>query len=177
MIISINDLRETYKNVKLDNYSDAFIERKMKSIEETIRNYTKNHFQNRYIRTSADCLDSVIYGNFKNFNINDTVEISEGINKGLYIVKSVDDIKIVLDRNLYDDKDMTLTKVDYPLDVIECAIMMLDYDLNVKKSNKLNVQSESISRHSVSYNTSSDNINGYPSILMNVLKGYCKWKT
>ena len=176
MIISIDDLKRIYTNVKLDNYSDERITQKLNAIETLIRQYTNNNFQNRHIRTYADCLDGVIYGDFKKFKVGDTVEISQGINKGLYVVDSIDDVKMVLDKELYDDKEMLFTKVIYPYDVIECAVTMLDYDLNVKKNSKLNVSSESISRHSVSYKSGNE-INGYPVELMSALKGYCLWRT
>ena len=179
MLISIEKIKEIYTEINLTNYSDIRLEQKLNALETTIRNYTNNHFQNINIRTQADCIDGVIYGDFKYFHVGDTVEISQGINKGLYVIQTVDNVEVTLDKTLFDDKKMVITKVEYPLDVIEGAMILLDYDINVRDNSKSNVSSESISRHSVSYKNMNDSntIKGYPSELMGFLKGYCKWRT
>lgn len=72
-----------------------------------------------------------------------------------------------------------LKAVVYPEDVIEGCISLLNYDLNVKSTNKIGVASETLSRHSVSYvNRSDANMAmGYPAELVSFLKPYMEWRT
>lgn len=72
-----------------------------------------------------------------------------------------------------------LKDVVYPEDVIEGCIALLNYDLNVKSTNKIGVASETLSRHSVSYvNRSDANMAmGYPAELVSFLKPYMEWRT
>ena len=63
---------------------------------------------------------------------------------------------------------------EYPMDVKMGVINMLNWDLENRE--KVGIQSETISRHSVTYfNMDGDNsIMGYPKSLLGVLKPYMK---
>ena len=173
MLVIVDELKELYPKFK--NINDELLERKLKSIENTIRQYTHNNFQNRFVRFEAPVIDGVIQGASPYLKANDTIEISDGVNKGVYTVKNIaKTIKTV--EPLYDYPNQLITKISYPLDVIEGAIDLLDWELLQKGKENTGVASESVSRHSVSYvqRTDSNMINGYPIELFNFCKNYMK---
>ena len=147
-----------------------------KAIEQAIRSHTNNNFQNRDYRRTADIVGGSFYVEaLTPFEVGDTVQISEsGLNKGLFTVATVGDCYFTVEENVNDEKDVLVTKVEYPADVIECAFDLLDWDLN--HGNKVGIQSETLSRHSVTYfNMDGDNsIMGYPKSLIGALRPYMK---
>ena len=173
MIISVEKAKEY---VNLEGWTDAKIEMKLKAIEQTIRAYTNNNFQARGYRVRA----SIHYGEIVSseplpFATNDTVQISESkYNAGLHTILSVIQDTAHAVSELKDEKDVLITKVVYPADVVECALHLLEWEKEHRA--KVGIQSETLSRHSVSYfNMDGGNQTmGYPSSLLGCLKPYRK---
>ena len=173
MLISAGDLKSKYK--KFVNIEDDVLTSKLSVIESAIRKYTNNNFQNRLIRFSASVENGVIKGTSPYLKPLDTIEISHGVNKGLYTVINLDNgVKTI--EPLYDYPVQLITKIEYPVDVVEGAIDLLDWELIQKGKEKSGVASETISRHSVSYvqRTGDNTINGYPIELFNFCNEYMK---
>ena len=173
MIISVNEIKEL---VNLDGWTDAKIERKLAAIEQTIRAYTNNNFQDRGYRRTADIVGGLfLVEALTPFDVGDTVQISESdLNKGLFVVSSADDSTFTVEETVKDEDDVLVTKVVYPADVIDCAINLLDWE--VKYRDKVGIQSETLSRHSTSYfNLDGNNsFMGYPKALLGCLAAYRK---
>lgn len=173
MLISAGDLKSRY--TKFVDIDDDVITRKLSVIENTIRKHTNNNFQNRLIRFNASVEGGVIKGTSPYLKSLDTIEISDGVNKGLYTVISLDNgVKTI--EPLYDYPNQLITKIEYPIDVIEGAIDLLDWELLKEGKELTGVASESISRHNVSYvqRTNDNTVNGYPIELFNFCNNYKK---
>ena len=172
MIISIEELKEM---PKFANYSSVELKMEMKAIEQAIRSYTNNNFQDQTKRIESASLKGVLQGTSPYFKVGDTLQISKSNNAGLYVITEIGD-HTALDDTLFDEQYNLVTKIHYPADVVAGAIRLLDWKLT--RSNKIGVQSESISRHSVTYfNMDGDNsIMGYPKSLFGFLKPYRKVK-
>ena len=173
MLISAGDLKSRYE--KFVDIDDDMITRKLSVIENTIRKHTNNNFQNRLIRFNASVEGGVIQGTSPYLKSLDTIEISDGVNKGLYTIISLENgVKTI--EPLYDYPNQLITKIEYPIDVIEGAIDLLDWELIKQGKENSNVASESISRHNVSYvqRTKDNTINGYPIELFNFCENYMK---
>lgn len=173
MLISAGDLKQRYE--KFEDFDDDLITRKLSVIESAIRKHTNNNFQNRLIRFSASVEGGVIKGESPYLKVLDTIEISDGINKGLYTIISLENgIKTI--EPIYDYPEQLITKIEYPIEVIEGAIDLLDWELIKEGKENTGVASESISRHNVSYvqRTNENTINGYPIELFNFCKDYMK---
>lgn len=173
MLISAGDLKSRYE--KFVDIDDDMITRKLSVIENTIRKHTNNNFQNRLIRFNASVEGGVIKGTSPYLKSLDTIEISDGVNKGLYTIISLENgVKTI--EPLYDYPNQLITKIEYPIDVIEGAIDLLDWELIKQGKENSNVASESISRHNVSYvqRTKDNTINGYPIELFNFCENYMK---
>jgi hypothetical protein len=104
------------------------------------------------------------------FRVGDTVQISDSLfNDGLYVIDAVYDSEIALDKDLMEEAGkMLVTKVQYPDDVVECCINLLEW--SIKHSGKVGIKSETLSRHSVTYEDSATLFNGYPVGILNGLK-------
>lgn len=181
MIISVNDLKEKYSDYTFDK-DDSILERRLTSLESKIRNYTSNGFYNKDVKAtcvSNGAILTPVDSTFEGFNVGDTVEVYNiGYGKGLYIIDSVTDEAMTLANCELAVGIMNVIKVEYPIDLIEGCVELLNYDLNVKPNLRQGVASESISRHSVSYvqRTESNTTIGYPSELLTFLKPYMEWK-
>ena len=171
MIISVEEAKEL---ITFDNWTDTKIERKLKAIEQVIRTYTNNNFQQRSYRRTADIIGSLFVADaLIPFDVGDTVQISEsGLNKGLYTVAEVDDATFTVNENVKDENDVLVTKVAYPDDVIDCCLNMLEWEL--KNRSKVGIKSETLSRHSVTYEDSNSFFMGYPKGLLGCLSLYRK---
>lgn len=174
MIISIEKAKEL---VDFKDWTDAKIAHKLKAVEMAIRGYTNNNFQDRDCRRTADILGGSLYVEaLTPFEVGNTVQISGNskLNKGLYVVTSVDDTYFKVEEDVKDEKDVLVTKVHYPEDVVDCAISLLEWE--VKFKDKVGIQSETLSRHSVSYvqQTAGNMVKGYPVSIMSALKPYMK---
>lgn len=173
MIISVEKAKEL---VDFNGWTDAKIERKLKAIEQTIRAYTNNNFQKRAYRVTAD----IVGGQFVSlvpfpFKVGDTVQVSESaLNDGLFTVVGAFDTTLIVEEDVTDEEKVLVTKVEYPEDVIDCALNLLEWEM--KNREKVGIQSETLSRHSVTYfNMDGDNsLMGYPKSLLGGLKAYKK---
>jgi hypothetical protein len=171
MIISVEELKQYIKTTE----TDAMLEAKLRALELSIREYTNNNFQQRNIRAVCQAMAQMIYTTYPYFKVGDTIQISQSIfNDGIYKIESIVDGMIILDKKLIDENGILVTKVEYPADVVMGAINMLKWDL--ENRDKVGIQSETISRHSVTYfNMDGDNSTmGYPKSLLGFLKPYMK---
>ena len=174
MIISVEKAKAL---IDFNGWTDAKIEMKLKSIEQTIRAYTNNNFQDRGYRVTA-----WIAGNgFMSealipFSPGDTVQVSESrYNNGLYTVDWVTDTTFTVSENIREEKnDVLVTKIVYPADVIDCCVNLLEWEK--KNRAKVGIQSETLSRHSVTYfnQDAGNQVMGYPVSLLGCLKAYRK---
>lgn len=173
MIISVEEAKTL---IDCKDWTDARILKKLKSIEETIRAYTNNNFQNKGYRRTADIVGGLfVVEALTPFNVGDTVQISEtGLNSGLYTVTSVDDCTFCVAEKVVDESDILVTKVEYPENVIDCALNLLGYE--IKYRDKVGIQSETLSRHTTTYFSQDANnqVMGYPVSLLGCLKAYRK---
>lgn len=171
MIISLEELQ---KMSKFSNYDADELKRELKAVEQAIRSYTNNNFQARGKRIEAVTANGLIQGFNKYFKVGDTLQISKSQNAGLYVIKEIAADTIKVDGELYDEAYNLVTKIEYPDDVTAGALRLLDWKLT--QGDKVGVQSESISRHSVTYfNMDGDNsVMGYPKSLFGFLKPYRK---
>lgn len=170
MIINVNELRKELGNV---SFSDSSLERKMKAIEKAIRSYTNNNFQNRSVRFYAPSEDNKLLAYSPYLSVGDTLQITQSINKGLFQITEISDC-IRCGGTLYPCDKNLVTKVEYPEDVIEGCVNLLKWD--IENRDKVGVQSETISRHSVTYfnQDASNTLMGYPVALLGFLKPYIK---
>lgn len=171
MIIKTAELKE------LDDFKDIdekTLERKMLAIEKSIRSYTHNNFQIREIRFKGSSLENTINSKHPFIKVDDTIQITQSVNDGLYVVTNVSDKTTEVNKDLYDTGENVCTLVRYPEDVIEGAIKVLKWD--IEKANKVRIASETLSRHSVSYVNmdASNTVNGYPVSLFGFLTPYMK---
>jgi hypothetical protein len=142
--------------------TDAVLAGKLSALELTIRRYTNNRFLKRDFMIEADIRGGVFMSEaLIPFEAGDTIMIS---NRGsqvecLCTVKEVtDDTTFTVNERVGDANDVLAVLVDYPLDVKLGAVNMLKWQLrneaanNGDKSQK-DIQSETLSRHSVTYVT------------------------
>lgn len=174
MIISVEEAKSIISDVK--GWTDERLSRKLKAIEDVIRSYTNNNFQNRGVRKTAD----IIGGLFVNealtpFLVGDTVQISNSArNDGIYTVISADDSTFSVLETVADENDVLVTRIDYPEAVKDCALNLLEWE--IKHRDKVGIQSETLSRHSVTYfaQDANNQVMGYPVSLLGCLKAYKK---
>ena len=173
MIISVEEAK---KLVDFKDWTDEKVERKLKAIEQTIRAYTNNNFQQRTCRRTADIVGSLfVVDALTPFKIGDTVQISDSdLNSGLFTVVSADDSTFTVEEAVVDETEVLVTKVSYPADVVECAVNLLEWEINNRA--KVGIQSETLSRHSVTYFNmdGANQVMGFPASLLGCLKAYKK---
>ena len=166
MIISVENLRNRITGITDTN---DVLTAKLEAIEAVIRAYTNNNFQQRMVRFTGYSEDDRIYGAPQFFAVGDTVQISStGVNDGLYTVIAVDEDYLELDKELIPLEGNLVTKVKYPADVIQCAVDLFTWKQNM--GDKVGIKSETISRHSVTYEDSATLYMGYPVGILNGLK-------
>ena len=171
MIISVEDLRKHIDTT----LEDSVLEGKLQALELLIRKHTNNNFQNRGIRFKCPIMQTKLYLATPFLKVDDTIQISESIySDGIYTIKAVEEDFVVLNKPLFDEAEVLVTKVEYPMDVVFGAIDMMKWDL--ANRDKVGIQSETISRHSVTYfNMDGDNSSmGYPKSLLGFLVPYKK---
>lgn len=174
MIISIEKAKELVSFP--EGWSDEKIKMKLLAVEQTIRAYTNNNFQDRGFRVQADiaggvCLSESVIP----FSVGDTVQITESrLNTGLFTVSTADDQTFMVDEEIRDEVNVCVTKVVYPADVVACAVNLLEWEANNRA--KVGIQSETLSRHSVTYFNmdGANNVMGYPGSILGCLKAYRK---
>ena len=148
MIISLAEIK---KQIDFNGWADAKIERKLKSIEHAIRSYTHNNFLDTDYRRTADIIGgSLVVEALTPFEKGDTVMITESkLNKGLFTVAEVDDSFFTVEESLKDEEGVLVTKVHYPADVVECAIELMEWELDGKENAKKGISSETLSARSL----------------------------
>ena len=165
MIIAVEDLK---KQVDCGTVADDLIKTKLEAIEAVIRAYTNNNFQQRTIRFVGRSNGLKIHGAPQFFTVGDTVQISQSVaNDGLYQVTDVGADFVQLDRFLMTTNFNVVTKIKYPADVIQCAVDLYKWKQNM--GDKVGVKSETLSRHSVTYEDSATLFMGYPVGILNGL--------
>ena len=171
MILSVEKAKSL---IGFPNWDDEKIEMKLKAVEQTIRAYTNNNFQDRDYRRTADIVGGLfLVEALTPFDIGDTVQISETrLNKGLFTVSSVDDSTFTVEESVKDENDVLVTKIVYPADVIDCCVNLMEWEVNNR--GKVGIKSETLSRHSVTYEDSASMFMGYPASLLGCLKPYRK---
>jgi hypothetical protein len=172
MIIPTDELKAEFPDV-----NEVILVRKAKAVEIAVRAYTNNPFQNRSIRGKGFVDDGVIVSNIQHLSVGDTIQLSESINNGLYVVTEIDcgiATVITVDKDIFDEEHCLVTKIEYPADVVEGAINMLRWDIENRA--KVGIKSESLSRKSTTYyDMDADNsLAGYPASLIGFLKPYMK---
>lgn len=166
MIITVEDLK---KQVDCGTDTDDLIVTKLDAIEAVIRAYTNNNFQQQQIRFCGNSDDSRIYGDPRHMTVGDTIQISaSGVNDGLYTITVVSEDFIELDKPLMETEFNRVTKINYPADVVQCAVDLYKWKRNMGE--KVGIKSETISRHSVTYEDSVTLFMGYPVGILNGLK-------
>ena len=172
MIISVEKLRQ-YITADFD---DQVLEAKLQALESLIRKYTNNNFQNRNVRFVCDAQSGILINADATYlKVGDTIQISQSKhNDGIYVVKTIDGNEITLDKDVFFESKLLVTKVEYPMDVQIGVVNMMKWD--IESRDKVGIQSEAISRHSVTYfNMDGDNsLIGYPKSLIGFLKPYMK---
>lgn len=166
---------EEFKAYVTTDVADAVIEAKLQAIELLIRRHTNNNFQQRAIRTVGTIEDGKLYCDVSVFRAGDTIQITESdFNEGLYVVSEVEEGDVIALPGSLDETDVLVTKVVYPMDVKMGVVNMMKWDL--ENRDKVGIQSETISRHSVTYfNMDGDNSSlGYPKTLIGFLQPYMK---
>lgn len=171
MIISVEEAKSL---IGFPNWTDEKIKMKLKAVEQTIRAYTNNNFQNRGIRVQADIKNGVFVSESPiPFSAGDTIQVSKSIwNKGLFTVASVNDSSFTVEEVIKDEGRILITRIDYPADVINCCVDLMEWAVNY--AGKVGIKSETLSRHSVTYEDSATMFMGYPAALMGCLKPYRK---
>jgi hypothetical protein len=173
MIISVDELMQM---PEFSGMSESVLKRKLNGIEDLVRAYTNNNFQNRMKRFFAPSSDSVLVDWCKLIKVGDTVQISESINEGLYVVKAIDRVNktMTLDSALIDAEYNLVTKIEYPDAIVEGVVNLMIWE--VQNRSKVGIQSETLSRHSVTYfaQDASNQLMGYPVTLLGFLKPYIK---
>lgn len=172
MIMTVAEFREHVDTDAPDNV----LEDRLQAIELFIRGRTNNNFQVKGTGRIADVVGGLFTVEAYNpYKVGDTVHVSGSEkNDGLYTVKEADDHSFRVNELTRDEIDVFVTLVDYPADVKMGVLELVKYDLGTRR--KANVQSETISRHSVTYKVpdASDTVKGYPQHLMGFLDLYMK---
>ena len=172
MIMTVAELRQF---VTTDE-TDQALEARLQALELLIRAYTNNNFQVRAFRAvavaSAD--KTLLCGAAVPFKAGDTLQItdSELQPNALVTVASVSGSTVTVNEELYDESGVVVTKVVYPADIKLGVANMLKWQLD--NGDKVGVQSETISRHSVTYfdQSAANTVMGYPISLLGFLKPY-----
>jgi len=171
MIISAIEARQHIET----SLTDEALEAKLQGLELLIRKHTNNNFQKVNFRAVCPVESQKLSTDYGMFRVGDTVMISQSFyNDDLYQVMEIEGNYITLDKPLADEPRVVVTKVEYPLDVKMGVINMLKWDL--ENRDKVGIQSETISRHSVTYfNMDGDNSTmGFPRSLLGFLQPYKK---
>lgn len=173
MIMSVEELK-LYTST--GEVPDEVLEAKLQALELMIRSYTNNNFQKRAYRRTADIVGGLfVVEALTPFKVGDTIQVTESrFSEGLYTVKDADDSTFTVNEDVIDEADVLVTKVEYPADVKLGVANLMKWDL--EKRDKVGIQSETISRHSVTYfSMDGDNSSmGFPKSLMGFLKPYKK---
>ena len=173
MILSVAEIKDFLP--ELTTVSDDLLKQKLDAVEVMIRKYTNNNFQNRNIRFLADSIGTILNGSSPFLMEGDTIQVSDSrVNDGLYVVTSVSEDSVVVDRPMFTVDHNLVTKVEYPSDVKMGVVNLMKWDF--ANRDKVGIKSETISRHSVTYFDidNSNQVMGYPVSLLGFLESYKK---
>lgn len=168
MILSVEKLKEFITT----DVSDQVLEARLSALETSIRKKTNNNFQDRRFRTVGEVSDGILTVlNPRFFSIGDTIMVNED----LCVIENITSNMIITDKNLLDSKNVLVTKIVYPNDIIVGVANVMEWTL-ANPSSKAGISSETLSRHSVSYQGSSefDSELGCPIRLLSFLNQYTK---
>jgi hypothetical protein len=160
-----------------DSWTDEKIKMKLLAVEQTIRAYTNNNFQDRGYRLEDVCIRAGVFMSeaLNPFDVDDTVQISESrYNSGLFTVSEAEDTTFMVNEDTRDEDDVLVTKIVYPADVIDCCVNLMEWEVNFR--GKVGVKSETLSRHSITYEDSSALFKGYPKGILSALSNYKKMR-
>jgi hypothetical protein len=170
----VNELRQYIST----DEGDQALEARLQALELLIRGHTNNNFQVKGTGRIADVVSGFFTVEALNpYKVGDTIHISgSDKNDGLYTIKEADDQSFRVNEPTRDEIDVFVTLVDYPADVKMGVVELMKYDLENRKKVRAGVQSETISRHSVTYKVpdASDTLKGYPQHLMGFLERHMK---
>jgi len=169
MILTVEEVR---RFVTTDE-SDTGLEVRLQALESFIRKATNNNFMDLYSRCKVDIVNGTAQARtFHTFDEGDTVQITDALfNRGLYTVSAVDGNSFSLAERVQDEPGVTVTRVKYPAEVKMGVVELLKWDMTNRE--KVGIQSETISRHSVTYAATDGNgIGGYPKALTAFLLPY-----
>ena len=155
MLMTVEDLRKYITTEETDEVLAA----KLSALELTIRKYTNNNFMVRGIRTAADAFNKTFTcKTVDNFKVGDTVQVSmsDFMDGQLCTIAKIEGNTITVNEDIYHEDDVLVTKVEYPEDVKMGAVNILKWQLRNDAAasgdkSAMPVQSETISRHSVTY--------------------------
>ena len=183
MLMTVEELKKYIQTEETDEVLAA----KLSALELTIRKYTNNNFMVRGIRTTADAFNKTFTCmTTANFKVGDTVQVSmsDFMDGQLCTIAEIVDNTIIVNEDIYHEDDLLLTKVEYPADVKLGAANILKWQLRNEAAasgdkSAMPVQSETLSRHSVTYATDATEADistdfGVPKKLVAFLKGYKK---
>lgn len=174
MIMTVEEFR-THVNT---DAPDNVLESRLKAVELFIRKHTHNNFQVKGTGRIADVVGGLFTMEALNpYEVGDTIQISgSDKNDGLYTIKEVNEFTFMVNEPTRDEIDVFVTLVEYKEDVKLGVVELLKYELGSRKKVNAGIQSETISRHSVTYKVpdASDTVKGYPQHLMGFLEPYMK---
>lgn len=154
MIMTVEELRKYITTEATDMQLEAML----RSLELSIRRYTNNNFQIRTCRVNATITDAeFITTAIVPFKAGDTIQVSESaLNEGLYTVQEIGQSSFIVNEEVTEEKDVCCTKIEYPFDVQMGAAKIVKWQLKNEAASDgdksaMPVQSETISRHSVTY--------------------------
>lgn len=156
MIISVEKLKQFITTDKAEGELEALLQ----ALELSIRKYTNNNFQKIGFRACCDATDGVFIAKGAiPLREGETVQISGSVlNDGIYTIATVDNGTFTVQGDVWNDTNMLVTKVEYPADVVMGVVEIMRWKLkneaeNSNDTSKMRVQSETLSRHSVTYAT------------------------
>jgi hypothetical protein len=172
MIWTVEEIKSMSEFSSMD---DTTVRMLLDATEDLIRHYTNNNFQNRSVQWKTGIINGLLQFVSPYIKVGNTVEITKGLNAGLYIIQSISEEGIAkLDKSLFDDTDVIVTQIVYPYSVKKGALDLFRYE--VTSRDRVGVKQESLSRHSVTYfDQDKDNTAmGYPISLLGFLRPFRK---
>lgn len=155
MLMTVDELKELIQT----DEPDKMLEMRLKALEMSIRRYCNNNFQQRGCRVTADIRAGVFMSeSLIPFEEGDTIMVSESdLQSGcLATVTEANELTFLTDGDWEDENDVLVTKVKYPMDVKLGAAKIIGWQLrndaaNSGDTSKKEIQSETLSRYSVTY--------------------------
>ena len=142
MIISVEELLAF---PEFSGQSEQFLKDKLSALEDLIRSYTNNNFQNRAVRFEGASVFDRVYGSSPFLCVGDTVQITQSqVNDGLYTVAEVTEEYTRLDSEIFAVQKNLVTKVEYPSVIKSGVIDLMKWEITNR--DKVGIQSETLSR-------------------------------